>query len=358
MKGGSILLEIITLNKSEEWDGVVKSFKEYDVYYLSGYVKGFKLHGDGEPILIYYEDNSMRVINIVMKRDISNEKHFTNIVEEGVLYDFSTPYGYGGFLFEGEKNENSIKKLNDEYTNYCIKSNIVSEIVRFHPNIRNVEMNRSIYEVIDLGNTITINLESKKQIWKEMSSKNRNVIRKAEKIGVEIFWGRSLDLFESFIPMYNDTMKLDNAKDYYYFESKFYRSILKDLKYNCMIFYAVYEEKIISMAMILFGSDIMHYHLSASNKEFNRTSATNFLLYEAACWGCENGYKKFHLGGGLGSSEDNLFKFKRAFNKNSNTYFSFGKKIFNYEKYNELVSIRSINGDFDKNTQFFPSYRS
>jgi len=35
------------------------------------------------------------------------------------------------------------------------------------------------------------------------------------------------------------------------------------------------------------------------------------LLYEAACWGIENGYKTFHLGGGLGSREDSLYQFKK-----------------------------------------------
>lgn len=48
------MMEVYSLDKSEEWDNVVRSFKEYDVYWLSGYVKAFKIHGDGEPILFYY----------------------------------------------------------------------------------------------------------------------------------------------------------------------------------------------------------------------------------------------------------------------------------------------------------------
>lgn len=125
-----------------------------------------------------------------------------------------------------------------------------------------------------------------------------------------------------------------------------------------MIFYAKYDQKIISMSMILFGNDNMHYHLSASDREYQSLAATNLLLYEAACWGCENGYKSFHLGGGLGSKEDGLFKFKKAFNKNSETYFSIGKKIFDKEKYNELVEVREKNKEDNKETSFFPRYRN
>ena len=50
------MLEIINIDESEKWDSIVKSFSNYDVYYMSGYTKAFKLHGDGEPTLIYYHD--------------------------------------------------------------------------------------------------------------------------------------------------------------------------------------------------------------------------------------------------------------------------------------------------------------
>ena len=45
---------IYTLEQAEEWDCVVHSFSNYDVYYLSNYVRAFQLHGDGEPLLLFY----------------------------------------------------------------------------------------------------------------------------------------------------------------------------------------------------------------------------------------------------------------------------------------------------------------
>jgi lipid II:glycine glycyltransferase (peptidoglycan interpeptide bridge formation enzyme) len=235
--------------------------------------------------------------------------------------------------------------------------NIITEFVRFHPALENSKMNDEIYEVIDLGKTITMDLISKEQIWNDLSSKNRNVIRKAIKLGVEIYWGRSPELIDEFIPLYNATMNKDDATDYYYFNKEFYKSVLEDLRYNSLIFYALYDQKIISMSMILFGNDNMHYHLSASDREYQSLAATNLLLYEAACWGSENGYKTFHLGGGLGSKEDSLFKFKKAFNKKSETYFSIGRKIFDQEKYDKLIEIRLQEDELDTDTTFFPKYR-
>lgn len=346
--------------EKEEWDKTVKGFKNYDIYYLSDYVKAFSLHGDGDPMLFYYEDECIKAMNVVMKRDISLDKRFTGKIPNNTYYDTTTPYGYGGFLIERKKGkvaEECLKNLDIEYNSLCKNEGIISEFVRFHPVLNNGEDLKSIYDISLLGKTITVDLTSRKLVWDNLSSKNRNMIRKAKKAGVEIFWGRNPSLLDEFITLYNATMDKDNAHDYYYFNNDFYNSILGDLKYNSLIFYALYEEKIIAMSMILFSNEQLHYHLSASDKEYQNLAPTNLLLYEVACWGCENGYKTFHLGGGLGSKEDNLYKFKKVFNTKSDTNFKIGKKIFNEKIYNELILIRYSNKEFNKETMFFPIYR-
>ena len=62
------MLRIIGIKDCTEWDSIVKSFNNYDVYYLSGYVKAFQIHGDGEPQLLYFEDNGLRAIYVYMQR--------------------------------------------------------------------------------------------------------------------------------------------------------------------------------------------------------------------------------------------------------------------------------------------------
>lgn len=351
------MFSIITLDESDKWDSIVKSFIKYDVYYLSGYTKAFKLHGDGDPILIYYHDEKSRAINVVMKRDIAKSKVFKDELPLNTYFDITTPYGYGGFILEGEITDQILKVLDEKYTRLCKEKGVISEFVRFHPVTNNVNSTSYIYDVSQLGKTITMELNSKSEIWDDLTSKNRNVIRKAMKSGVEVYWGRDPKLFDKFITLYNATMDKDNAADYYYFKKDFYDSVVTDLKYNSLMFYAIYEDKIIAMSMILFSNKQMHYHLSASEREYMKFAPTSLLLYEAACWGAENGYKTLHLGGGLGSKEDSLYKFKKVFNKNSDTYFSIGRKIFNQEKYDELVNIRKYNKSFDENTSFFPIYR-
>lgn len=350
------MLSLIAVNEGEKWDEIVTSFKNFDVYYLSGYTKAFQLHGDGEPTLFYYEDQNIRAINVVMLRDIANDVKFEGKLPSNTFFDMSTPYGYGGFLIEGTITEESIMNLNDQYTLICQEKGIVSEFVRFHPVLNNYQGLDGMYNIKELGKTITIKLNSVEQIWSDITSKNRNTIRKARKSGVEIYWGRDNKLLEIFKDLYISTMNRDYADDYYYFNEDFYKSILNDLKYNSMIFYAMFEGKIIAMSIILFSNQQIHYHLSASDMEYKNLAPTNLLLFEAACWGCANGYKSFHLGGGLGSKEDSLYKFKKAFNDSSDTTFSIGNKVFDEDLYFELVQIRGgVVTENDSN--FFPLYR-
>ena len=342
----------------DEWDQVVKSFDNYDVYYLSSYLKAFKINGDGEPALFFYQDKKIKAMNVVMKRDIATDERFTNKIPMNTLFDITTPYGYGGYLIEGDICDDSrLGNLNDEYDLLCKKEGIVCEFVRFHPVLNNVNHLNGIYGILHLGRTVTINLDSQEYIWNSLTSKNRNVIRKAEKMGVKVYCGRDPKLLEEFIPLYNKTMDKDEAKSYYYFKYEFYDSILTDLKYNSLFFYAMYENKIIAMAIIMLAKGKMHYHLSTTDVKYQRFAPSNLLLYEAACWGCEHGYNSFHLGGGLDSQEDSLFKFKAAFNKNSDTRFSIGRKIFDQNKYDELLNIRKLSSEFECNNSFFPKYR-
>jgi lipid II:glycine glycyltransferase (peptidoglycan interpeptide bridge formation enzyme) len=185
------------------------------------------------------------------------------------------------------------------------------------------------------------------------------MIRKAEKNGIEINHGKDMALFADFRRIYNATMEKDHAEEYYFFGDAFYESVNRDLHDNYEMFYAVLNGEIIAMSIILFANNQMHYHLSGSMIEYRHLAPSNLLLYKAALWGCEQGYKTFHLGGGVGSGEDNLYKFKAAFNRKSNYQFSIGKEVFDQEKYDELVALRaSMDVCFDRESKYFPLYRA
>ena len=159
------MLTVYTLEQAEQWDTIVRSFKEYDVYWLSGYVRAFQIHGDGDPLLIFYDGEGARGINVVMKRDVAKDDRFKGKIEEGQYFDFATPYGYGGWIIEGESTE----RLFEEYERWIEKNGIISEFVRFHPMVKNHDASRPFYEVIQLGEVVHMELSSPEDIWNNIS---------------------------------------------------------------------------------------------------------------------------------------------------------------------------------------------
>lgn len=345
------MLTVYTLEQAQQWDTVVRSFADYDTYYLSGYVRAFQLHGDGEPLLFHYEKNGTRGINVVMKRDVAKDPRFAGKLEENTYFDFSTPYGYGGWIIDG----NDTEALFAAYEAWCRRNGIISEFVRFHPVLENHKGKEPVYQVIPLGETVTMDLSSPETIWANIISKNRNMIRKAQKNGIRIYTGRYPEIYETFREIYNGTMDKDNADSYYYFSEEFYQSVLEDLPQNAQVFYAVLDGQVIAASIMLSCNGRMNYHLSGSLREYAHLAPSNLLLYEAALWGCANGCKTLYLGGGVGSGEDSLFKFKRAFYRGDDLYrFHIGKKIFIQETYDLLVNMRQ---DLPE-SGFFPYYRA
>lgn len=343
------MIQLYSIDEAKQWDAIVESFLKYDVYYLSSYVKAFQIHGDGDPFLLFYGNEGVRAIYVYMKRKTAIDGY----------YDTVTPYGYGGVLFDGDVSEENKIAFWNAYVDLMEKEHIVDNFVRYHPVLANAIPMKTVSNVIDLGKTIAINLNSPDVIWENIISKNRNMIRKAEKNGIEICHGKDLKLFTDFKSIYNATMEKDRAEDYYFFGDAFYESIHRDLYDNYEMFYAVLNGEIIAMSIMLFANEQMHYHLSGSMIEYRNLAPSNLLLYKAALWGLEQGFKTFHLGGGVGSGEDNLYKFKAAFNRNSDFQFSIGKEIFDQEKYDELVALRaSQDPEFDRESKFFPLYRA
>lgn len=346
------MLKVYTLNEANVWDEIVKSFKDSDVYYLSGYVKGFKIHGDGEPLLFYYDDGKIRGINVVMKRDVASCVYFKDKIPEKTYFDFATPYGYGGWIIEGD---NDASDLFSAYEKWCLENNIISEFVRFHPVTDNHRFSQKSYEVISLSNTVCVDLQNEDVIWANFTSKNRNMIRKAQKNGLAVSYGLSKELFDTFKEIYNATMDKDNATDYYYFGTEFYDSILNDLDNNAKIFFVTAEDgETAASAIMLYENGKLNYHLSGSRRAYQNLAPTNLLLYEAAVWGSKNGCKTLHLGGGVGSAEDSLLAFKKAFYRGELCKFHIGKKIFNDEIYNMLIEKRETKTE----SNFFPKYRA
>lgn len=315
------------------------------------------MHGDGTPYLIdFVGDDNSHFCYVVMLSDISEASCFDGILETGKYYDLETPYGYGGPLCDSIVSEGDQKQFILEFCNYAIEHGIVSQFVRFHPLLMNHMLATHIFETRYLHDTIFIDTSSAELILKNMDSKNRNMVRKAAKNGVTIV-RKEIDEYHDFLPIYKETMNKDEADDYYYFEEEYFeaQSMLRD---NACIFYAMLGKKPIAAAMMYYNDRFIHYHLAGTVTEYRKYAPSNLLLYETACWACEKGIKKFHLGGGI-TQDDNLFGFKKQFNKGGRLPFVIGRTIFDQNAYNELMLLRKkANPGFNTQNSRMIQYRA
>lgn len=333
---------------------MVKSFKNWDVYYLWEYAATFQLHGDGIPILINYVDSEVHFCYVVMYSDIAESMEFKGLIQPGEIYDFATPYGYGGPLCDSNISENSQRKFLREIKEYAFKHGIVSQFVRFHPLLMNHEIAPLIFQTKYLHDTIYIDTLSSDIIMQNMDSSSRNKVRKAIKNGVTIE-RKSIAQYQDFLPIYIETMQKDSADEYYFFKENYFKAQL-ELKDNACIFYAMLDGKPIAASIMYYNDKYIHYHLSGTRTEYRKYAPSNLFLYEAAHWASERGIVQFHLGGGI-TQDDKLFEFKKQFNKKGRLPFFIGRTIFDEEKYQTLISIRreadsTFNIDNDRMIQY------
>lgn len=349
------MLEIITADKRENWNSIVKSFNNWDIYYLNEYAVAFQLHGDGVPLLIYYHDDESRFCYVSMRSDISDSNLFADRLSRGTFYDLETPYGYGGPLSNGIITEKSQIMFLKQIKEYSIKKGIVSQFVRFHPVLENHDSAPLVFDTKYLRDTIYIDTASPDLILSNMDSKNRNMVRKAKKNSIQII-RKSIGEYGDFLVMYEETMAKNNASAYYTF-NKDYFEYQKELNDYACIFYAVKDSMPIAAAIMYYNKMFMHYHLAGTHTEYRALSPNNLLLFEAACWASERGIKKFHLGGGM-SQDDSLFAFKKQFNKKGRLPFVVGRTILQPDKYDYLLGIRKeLNSSFDENNSRMIQYR-
>ena len=298
----------------------------------------------------------MHFCYVVMRSDIAADPKFSGLIEPGRLYDYATPYGYGGPLCDSPIPESSQLRFLDEMKQFARQNNIVSQFVRFHPLSGNHEAAPAVFETRYLHDTIYIDTRSPERILANMDGKNRNMIRKAVKNGVSVV-RKSISEYQEFIPVYIQTMKNAGAADYYFFGEDYFRA-QQALEDHACIFYAMLDGQVISAAIMYYNDRFIHYHLAGTRTEFRRYAAGNLLLYEAACRAGAQGIEKFHLGGGL-TGEDSLFGFKKQFNKYGRLPFYIGRTIFQENTYQELLHLRQrMDPSFDvKNTRMI-QYRA
>ena len=311
---------------TDRWDSYLNRFDAaaVDIYYEEGYVKLYESK-EGKALCAICEEDDRILLMPFIRKEIDG------------CYDFETAYGYGGPIANtGEQSwiDGALSAMADLFA----EEGYVCGFVRFHPLLANSQMCRNHMQVLFDRNTVVIDTaQPEEQIWADqITSKNRNMIRKAEKNGLVYQAEYDFASLRDFVELYHSTMKRLEAEDFYFFDQTYYDAFAEHFENKAFLGTVRKDNKLICGALFMYSKEYGHYHLEGSDHAFSNLGANNLLLWKTALEFHQLGVKEFHLGGGYDASPDNsLLKFKKSFSGNRGDFF-IGKWIFQEDKYAKL----------------------
>ncbi len=327
------MYRVLKLTDYKDWEDCLEKLPSMckDIYFTPAYYSLYQNYGDGEAQCFIFEKGGNIALYPFLKNPISPLGYQLN----KEYYDIQGAYGYNGLIASTDESV-FIAEFWKEFDTWCQANDIIAEFMRFHPLINNHRLASPNMMTFFSRNTVALDLRlSLDDIWmQQFSSKNRNMIRKAEKEGVTIV---ESDNYEIFRRLYDGTMTDLNAENYYFFPQSYYEDYKASFKDNSILYFALLDDKAIAGSMFMFSEDYAHYHLSARDRKYSKCAANNLVLWHGIKKAKSRGCKWFHFGGGTtGDDNDSLLLFKQNFSK-VKTEFWIGKRVHNQEVYDRIV---------------------
>lgn len=274
------------------------------------------------------------------------------LVEGKQYYDIITPYGFNGpYIAECSCKSKLLEAFDADFSAYCEQNEIIAEYVRFSPWLKNGDDFCELYSIRKSNKTVAIDLTVSDFLADEIKSKRRNLIRLAQKEGVAVSFDFSGKSSEKFYELYQNTVIKNDIGSYYQFPYSFIQEHFSSIKNKVFIANAEADGRVVSSSIFIHHGENLHYHLSANDYSAMKYQGNSLLLYEAALWGKENGFKYLHLGG-VGAAAKSLMDFKMSFTHSEGFPFYVGTKVRNASVYDALAKMHC-----DSETNYFPVYR-
>lgn len=340
---------IEAIKDKEEWKEQIALVAHSDFYYTYDYHQ-LSANDDEQPILIKYSEGDTVIVMPLLLRDIENSNY----------KDLTSVYGYAGPLVQNIGEGFSKENFQNELSVFFYENNIVSVFTRLHPYMEHQEMILSGYGTVATHGKV-VNIDLTDTIENQRAKFNRRLktyLNKSRR-SCTVIEGNIDDHLDAFINLYHENMKRVDAKDIYFFSDEYYREILSSNEYESELSLCIFNEtqEIIGASMFMKKGDIVQYHLSGLSEDHFELNPIKLIIDEMRIKSTEEGYKYFNLGGGLGSREDSLFKFKSGFSKDFREFKTW-KHIVNEEAYKALTKERLGEVVETDDTGFFPAYRS
>lgn len=353
-------METITLETNDSrWQSIVQSL-EHDIYQLAEYVELEGLRTNTQPrAFVAIADEKIFFVPYLIRscQELAPD-----------IYDVISPYGYPGILLSDSAKQdadfcdNSLQSFQDS-----LKSqNICSGFFRLHP-ILNEGIGQLFPEgtFTDNGETVSIDLTlPKEQVWSDTKSNHRNKINRCTKrFNLTAKISKFNQGIEEFCSLYEETMSRVTAQNLYYsFNTDYFKqmdAVMSDYLYLCLV--ETEDGEPASAGLYTVCNGIVQATFGGICDEFVKQSPSIMEIDAMRWWAQAQGYQYLHLGGGVGGSEDGVFKFKAAFSKLRHNFQTW-RLVCDQEKYDHLIALKAQATGTElseiQNSSFFPAYRA
>lgn len=354
---------LIPVDDQDQWVNALQACGKFDTYHLPEYHRLAEEQKEGLPFLFFFQAACCFAAVPFLLRQISD----VHGLEDSRLFDVTSVYGYPGIVTNVEQSSINAKTFRNDFQKTLLAvlhdKQVIAFFTRQNPLFQTSWLFHGIGgEVQQMSNTVAIDLtKSNYEQEKSMTKGHRYDIRKARASGVVAYEDKEFRRIDDFILIYNETMKRNGALEYYYFSNSYYDKLKGSLGEKIKLFVAEKDGVLISASLFLVTGKIIQYHLSGTPDRYLSHAGAKVILDEVRQWGASQGYKWLHLGGGLGSVEDSLFRFKSGFSK-LRFPFEIIKIVIKPEIYNQLVDQKNYwleSKGYEKNTDsYFPTYRT
>lgn len=353
-------LEVIPATDAARWHEVLNQTEGFDFYHLPEYHWVAEQNGEGRGVLFVYREAAQVVAWPFLLRPV---EMVAGLEQAGRgFYDATSVYGYPGpICSSGVRNDAAFIHRFDLALQGIFKElKLVSLFSRLHPLLDNVALVTG-GTVIELGETVYIDLSlSPATQLARYRKSHRYEVRKARQQGMQAYRDQDWVHFDDFVRLYTLTMRRVNAEGRYYFDRRYFRRLREALGERLQLFVADHRGTVCAAALFVHTGDMIQYHLAGSDPDYAKLAPSKLVLDEARLWGNSLGARFLHLGGGVGSSRDDLFFFKTGFSPLRRRFFVWQHVVLP-EVYAQLVDARRAwlaeKGLAPTSTDFFPLYR-
>ena len=154
-------------------------------------------------------------------------------------------------------------------------------------------------------------------------------------------------------------MRRLDASPFYFFDDDYFRGCRR-LAGNGMHLCSVLSPsgEVAAAGLFTAAGRIVQYHLSGTAATYSRLAPDKLMLDAVRWWAKDQGFARFHLGGGVGGVSQSLFHFKAGFS-DLRAEFHTWRLVFDAAKHERLVSLwRRRRPDMEPAADYFPEYRS